>query len=84
MITVPLRDLRNDFAKLEAWLQEGESIQIKKRGKLIALLTGLKTHKKTQPHKPDFAARRKATWKGRVFTPPEVSAMRSDELGEVS
>ena len=33
-----LRDLRNDFAKLESWLGEGEEIQIEKRGKPVAIL----------------------------------------------
>src|SRR5688500_6545356 len=38
MKTATLRDLRNDFAKLEAWLGEGEEIEIQKRGKAIAML----------------------------------------------
>jgi hypothetical protein len=33
MKTGSVRDLRNNFAKLEAWLEEGEQIQIEKRGK---------------------------------------------------
>lgn len=85
MIAIPLRDLRNNFAKLEAWLQEGESIQIKKRGEPIAVLTSFKNVSTTQKLKkrlPDFAARRKAIWKERVFTPQEVAALRRDELGE--
>ena len=83
MIAVPLRDLRNNFAKLEAWLAEGQSIQIKKRGESIALLTSFKNASTSQKlKKPDFAARRKAIWKGRVFTPQEVAALRRDELGE--
>lgn len=85
MITIPLRDLRNNFSKLEAWLAEGESIQIKKCGELIALLTSLKNvsaHRKLKTRMPDFAARRQSIWKGRVFTPQEVAALRQDELGE--
>ncbi len=82
MITVPLRDLRNNFSKLEAWLAEGESIQIQKRGELIALLTGFTSAKKRSTVKPDFAARRKAILNKRIFTPQEVLALRKDELGE--
>lgn len=85
MIAIPLRDLRNNFSKLEAWLEEGESIQIKKRGKPIALLTSFKhvsTSQKLGKKMPDFAARRKAIWKKRVFTAREVAALRLDELGE--
>jgi len=32
MKTAAVRDLRNHFSKLEAWLAEGEQIQIQKRG----------------------------------------------------
>ena len=79
MITVPLRNLRNNFSKLEKWLGEGESIQIQKRGELIALLTGLTGPKKSSITKPNFAARRKAIWKGRIFTPQEVLNFRTVE-----
>ncbi len=82
MITVPLRDLRNSFSKLERYLAEGESIQIQKRGELIAVLMGVTRAKKLSKAKPNFAARRKAIWKNRVFTPQEVVALRQDELGE--
>ncbi|HLB34819.1 MAG: hypothetical protein A3F67_04335 [Verrucomicrobia bacterium RIFCSPHIGHO2_12_FULL_41_10] len=66
-------------------MKHKESIQIKKRGRLIALLTGVQSseltnHKKVKLAKPDFAARRKALWKGRVFTSQEVATFRNDEL----
>jgi antitoxin (DNA-binding transcriptional repressor) of toxin-antitoxin stability system len=73
-----LRDLRNDFAKLEAWLGEGEEICIEKRGRPIAMLTPMKTQKRVQM--PDFEARRKAIWGDRIFTEEEVRAMREAEL----
>lgn len=38
MKTATVRDLRNSFAKLEAWLLEGEDIRIEKRGQPIGLL----------------------------------------------
>ena len=41
MKTASVRDLRNNFAMLEAWLLEGEEVCIEKRGKPIALLTGV-------------------------------------------
>jgi antitoxin (DNA-binding transcriptional repressor) of toxin-antitoxin stability system len=41
MRTVTVRDLRNDFSRLETWLGEGEKIQIEKHGQPIAVLTGL-------------------------------------------
>ena len=80
MKTVTVRDLRNSFYMLEAWLAEGEEIHIEKRGRPIAVLTAWKTAGVSSPRKPDFAARRKAIWGERVFTDEEVAAMRADEL----
>jgi len=78
MRTATVRELRNDFSKLETWLAEGEEIQIEKRGKPIALLS--------QPAKkfvkPDYRARLKRLWGDRVFSEEEVKAMREAEYGE--
>ena len=38
MKTATIRDLRNDFARLSKWLDQGETIEIIKRGKLVAEL----------------------------------------------
>lgn len=73
-----MRDLRNDFAKLEAWLGDGEEICIERRGRPIAMLTPMKARKEVQM--PDFEARRKAIWGDRIFTEEEVRAMRDAEL----
>lgn len=80
MKTVTVRDLRNNFSKLEAWLEEGEKIQIEKRGQPIAILTAI--HKRTYSHKkkPDFHARLKAIWGDRVFNQSEVDSMRTAEF----
>ena len=80
MKTVTVRDLRNSFSMLEAWLSEGEDILIEKRGLPIGVLTAWRPEALTQPAKPDFAARRRAIWGNRVFTDAEVAAMRADEL----
>ena len=80
MKTVTVRDLRNSFSMLEAWLLEGEDICIVKRGQPIGLLTAWRADTTTRPVKPDFAARRRAIWGDRVFTDAEVAAMRADEL----
>ncbi len=80
MKTVTVRDLRNSFSKLEAWLLDGEDIRIEKRGQPIGVLTAWRPSARTKPIKPDFAARRRAIWGNRVFTATEVAAMRADEL----
>ena len=81
MKTVTVRDLRNQFSKIEAWLEEGEKIQVKKRGQAIAVISGIHgASGRRAPQKPDFRARLNAIWGPRVFSQAEVDAMRSDEL----
>jgi antitoxin (DNA-binding transcriptional repressor) of toxin-antitoxin stability system len=80
MKTATLRDLRNDFPKLEAWLGEGEEICIEKRGRPIAMLRPVDAATAKKVRMPDFAARRRAIWGDRVFTEEEVRAMREAEL----
>lgn len=80
MKTATVRDLRNDFSKLEAWLLEGEDVRIEKRGRPVALLTPYREKAEARVRNPDFAARLKAIWGERVFSEEEVKAMREAEL----
>jgi antitoxin (DNA-binding transcriptional repressor) of toxin-antitoxin stability system len=80
MKTVTVRELRNSFSMLEAWLLEGEDICIEKRGQPIGMLTAWRPAASGRPVKPDFAVRRRAIWGDRVFSEAEVASMRADEL----
>ena len=80
MKTATVRDLRNNFAMLEAWLGDGESVCIEKRGTPIAMLTAMRPARGRKVRMPDFAARQKAIWGDRVFSEAEVIAMREAEL----
>jgi antitoxin (DNA-binding transcriptional repressor) of toxin-antitoxin stability system len=80
MKTATLRELRNEFPKLEAWLGEGEQICIEKRGQPIAMLTPVAAGTVKKVPMPDFMARMKETWGNRVFSEEEVKAMREAEL----
>jgi antitoxin (DNA-binding transcriptional repressor) of toxin-antitoxin stability system len=75
-----VRDVRNRFSELEAWVEEGQKVEIRKRGKAIAWLVPIPRDHKKKFVMPDFAARRKAIWGSRVFTASEVKAMREAEL----
>ncbi len=79
MKTANIRDVRNRFSALEAWLEEGKKIEIRKRGKAIAWLVPVPRKTAAKWVKPDFAARRRAIWGQRVFTAAEVQAMREAE-----
>lgn len=84
MKTATVRELRNEFPRIEAWVHEGESINISKRGKVIATLVPALGATAPQPRPPrvDIMARLRETWGGRVFTMEQVAAMRADELAE--
>jgi antitoxin (DNA-binding transcriptional repressor) of toxin-antitoxin stability system len=82
MKTATIRDLRYGFAKLEAWLRNGEMIQITKHNKPVATLLKAGYVKKSRPPLPNFGARRRLIWGDRVFSAKEVAEMRAIETGE--
>jgi prevent-host-death family protein len=79
MKSVNVRDVRNRFSALEAWVEEGEKIEICKRGKPIAWLVPIPQSSRPKQVKPNFAARRKAIWGNRTFTAAQVTEMRDAE-----
>jgi antitoxin (DNA-binding transcriptional repressor) of toxin-antitoxin stability system len=79
MKTATVADLRNHFRRVSAWIENGEAVEILKRGRAFARLMPV-VESTAMPVKVDFAARRKAIWGGRVFSAAEVQAMRDSEL----
>ena len=80
MQTATVADLRNHFARISAWIENGEAVQIVKRGRAFARLMPME-----KPAAPRFdpvahAKRRRETWGDRVFSAAEVKAMRDAEL----
>ena len=76
-------DLRNNFRRISAWIEHGETVQIIKRGRPIASLTGIGAGGATPAlPKPDIMAQLKEVWGDRVFSTGEVQAMREAELAE--
>ena len=81
--TATVADLRNNFRRVSAWLHNGESVEIIKRGKSFArLMPAAATPAK--PAKVDFKGQLRAVWGERVFTAAEVRAMREAALGNQS
>ena len=79
MKTATVADLRNHFRRVSAWIENGEAVQIVKRGKAFARLVP-EAQTKPKLQKVDWAAQRKAIWGDRVFSAAEVKAMRDAEL----
>lgn len=81
--TATVADLRNNFRRVSAWLENGESVEIIKRGRRFARLTPAATAP-VKLVKVDFAGQLRAVWGQKVFTVAEVQAMRDAELGGLS
>jgi antitoxin (DNA-binding transcriptional repressor) of toxin-antitoxin stability system len=81
--TATVADLRNNFRRISAWIENGESVEIVKRGRRFARLTpaGPALQK---PVKVDFAGQLRSVWGRKVFSKGEVETMRSAELGHQS
>jgi len=79
MKTATVAELRNHFRRVSAWIENGEAVEILKRGRAFARLVPAVESKAT-PVKVDFAGRRKAIWGDRVFSAAEAQAMRDAEL----
>ena len=80
MRTATVRGLRNRFARVAAWVAEGEAVEITKSGKVFARLVPPPPVKRAKLVKPDILAQLKETWGDRVFTSREMAAMRAAEL----
>ena len=80
MKTATVRDLRNHFPRVAAWIAEGEPVEITKAGKLFARLVPPTPVKTPKLVKPDIMAQLKATWGDRIFSAREVAEMRAAEL----
>jgi len=79
MKTATVADLRNNFRRLSAWIENGEPVQIIKRGKAFARLVPA-AEPVPKLVKINWAAQRKAIWGHRVFSAAEVKAMEEAEL----
>ena len=81
MKTATVADLRNNFRRVSAWIEHGETVQILKRGRAFALLTSLPAvSSPPSAPKPDVMARLQEVWGDRVFSEKEVEEMRAAEL----
>jgi len=75
-----VRDLRNEFARVAAWIENGEEVLITRAGKSFARLVPNHPAPTSRLVKPDIIARLRKTWADRIFSAKEVEAMRAAEL----
>ena len=67
MKKVTVRDLRYNFQKVECLLEEGEELEITKRGRPIAHVVPCRQQVEKKIKLPDFAARRNALFGNKVL-----------------
>ena len=82
--TATVADLRNHFRRVSAWVENGESVEIIKRGRRFARLVPAAPAAPLKLVKIDFARHLRAVWGQKVFSGAEVQAMREAELGSQS
>ena len=80
MKTATVADLRNDFRRVSAWVSDGQSVEITKRGRVVARLVPPDVAVIGQAKKPvimpDFRAQARAIWGDvKPMTAAEVQAM---------
>ena len=71
-------DLRNHFRRVSAWIDNGESVEIVKRGRAFAKLVPARSAEAAHT-KVDWAAQAREIWRGRVFGAAEAKAMDAFE-----
>jgi antitoxin (DNA-binding transcriptional repressor) of toxin-antitoxin stability system len=79
MKVATVRDLRNDFAKISRWLEDGEAVEIRRRGKVIGRIAPSRSSAPRPSAWPDFAGRARRTF-GDVVT-PDSQALVDDGRG---
>lgn len=79
MRTATVADLRNHFRRVSAWIQNGEQVQILRRGRAFARLVPAEKPSPARFHAAKHMRRLKETWGDRVFNAAEVAAMREAE-----
>jgi antitoxin (DNA-binding transcriptional repressor) of toxin-antitoxin stability system len=66
MRTASVADLRNRFATVSRWIYQGEPVAIQKRGKPFAILSPAEKKRKKPAQLPDFEARLRRIYGGRI------------------
>ena len=76
MKTASVRDIRQNFPRVMAWIADGEQVAITMRRKVIARLIPEKTAERRKVSAPDFAAISREIFAGRTFSDDLVKRER--------
>jgi antitoxin (DNA-binding transcriptional repressor) of toxin-antitoxin stability system len=76
MRTATVRDLRTNFARLSRWLENGEEVEITKRGAAFGRLVPVIRASEKEAKRPNFSARRKAIFGAKILEGNSALLMR--------
>jgi antitoxin (DNA-binding transcriptional repressor) of toxin-antitoxin stability system len=68
MRTASVRDIRQNFPRVMAWIADGEQVAITMRRKVVARLIPERPQPQRKPPSPDFAAISREIFGDRTFT----------------
>jgi antitoxin (DNA-binding transcriptional repressor) of toxin-antitoxin stability system len=81
MKTASVRDLRQNFARILAWLQAGEEVAITLRRQAIATLSPRPRKKRARRPMPDLGARLRRVFGRRVIPDQTMKAILDQDRG---
>lgn len=84
MKTATVRDLRNHFPRVAAWISEGESVEITRAGKIIARLVPAGPPKTRKFKMPDIIARLDETFGEVCYDSGDIARGLDQSRGELS
>jgi antitoxin (DNA-binding transcriptional repressor) of toxin-antitoxin stability system len=79
MKTTTIRELKHATSTVLSWVAEGETVEVRRRSKPVAMLTPLK--RKPSVARPDFPARLRAIY-GAVLLPTTATELVAEARGE--
>jgi len=82
MKTATVRDLRTKFPVLARWLEEGEQIDITRRGRVIARLSPAVNGAAANPQKPDMLKQLREIYGDYVMPAEEAQAILDYNKGD--
>jgi antitoxin (DNA-binding transcriptional repressor) of toxin-antitoxin stability system len=80
MKTATIRELRHDTTTVLSWVAHGESVEVRRHGKPVAVLS--QRPRKSSVVRPDFLARIRGIYGNRVLSTPATELV-SEARGEM-
>ena len=84
MKTATIRDLRNRFPRVAAWIEQGEPVEITRGGKVFARLVPATPEKPRRFKMPDVMARLRANFGDKIYSAEEIQGLIQESRGDHS